>query len=85
MPVGTYKLGAVVFVGPCKGVTGFLIQGIVLAPTDPAQFTDHWIVFRYVDQLLIRGGGTLDGQGASAWPFNDCKTNPHCRQLPAVS
>lgn len=85
MPTGTYKLGPVGFFGPCKGITGFLIQGVVVAPDDPAQFTDQWIMFKYVDQLLVRGGGTLDGQGASAWPLNDCKTNPHCKQLPAVS
>ncbi|KAL1815097.1 hypothetical protein ACET3Z_017671 [Daucus carota] len=84
VPKGTYKLGNVGFVGPCKGVTGFLIRGAIVAPTDPAQFTERWILFQYVENLLIKGGGTLDGQGASAWPHNDCRINPHCKPLPAT-
>lgn len=78
-------LGPVVFVGPCKGETRVVIKGVLKAPTDPSKFSDHWIIFQYVDQLVVKGGGSLDGQGASAWPYNDCNRNPQCKPLPVVS
>ncbi|GAU36567.1 hypothetical protein TSUD_362370 [Trifolium subterraneum] len=59
----------------------FKIEGILKAPSDPYSFkTDNWINFRYVDKLKVGGGGTLDGQGSSAWETNDC----HCRTLPTT-
>ncbi|KAA8524152.1 hypothetical protein F0562_010417 [Nyssa sinensis] len=78
-------LGSVVFQGPCKGPIAFLIKGVLKAPTDPALFlTDHWISFQFIDQLVVKGGGSLDGQGSSAWPYNDCFKNPHCKPLPVT-
>lgn len=62
----------------------FLIKGTLVAPTD-SFFTDTWIAFRYVSGLIVKGGGTLDGQGQSAWRYNDCKTNSKCKPLPVVS
>ncbi|XP_040943776.1 exopolygalacturonase [Gossypium hirsutum] len=41
-----------------------------------------WLGFRYVDNLIMKGGGTLDGQGQSAWPFNQCHKNNNCQALP---
>lgn len=62
-----------------------MIKGTLKAPSDPAIFfTDHWIRFRYVDQLVVEGDGYLDGQGASAWQYNNCKNNPRCKRLPPV-
>ena len=64
----------------------FLGKGVLKAPTDPALFsTNTWIGFRYLDGLVVKGGGSLDGQGVSAWPYNDCFTNPECKPLPVVS
>ncbi|KAM7497733.1 hypothetical protein LguiA_022147 [Lonicera macranthoides] len=83
IPWGKYMVGSVVFVGPCEGSMAFLIKGTLLAPTEPSLFfTDHWISFRYVDQLVVKGGGYLDGQGSSAWRYNDCVKNPQCKPLP---
>ncbi|KAL4181411.1 hypothetical protein AMTRI_Chr12g271090 [Amborella trichopoda] len=39
--------------------------------TDMSKYpSDEWIVFQYVDGLVVTGGGTFDGQGASAWSLN---------------
>ncbi|KAG2676264.1 hypothetical protein I3760_12G045100 [Carya illinoinensis] len=68
------------------GQMAFVIRGILKAPTDPSKFlrTDKWINFRNIDNLTVSGGGTLDGQGKVAWPYNDCKKNDHCPALPAI-
>ena len=84
IPKGVYMLGTVEFSGPCKGPVTFLMTGDLRAPTGPLS-TEKWIAFRYVNKLILKGGGTLDGQGASAWPFNDCDKNTNCQPLPIVS
>lgn len=86
IPDGTYMVGPVVFVGPCKGPVGFVIKGSLEASNNPSQFfIDHWIGFKYVDQLTVAGGGYLLGHGGAAWHYNDCATNHRCRTLPVVS
>ncbi|TYK16348.1 exopolygalacturonase [Cucumis melo var. makuwa] len=85
VPKGTFKLGEVLFLGPCEGHTAFIIKGILKASTDMSSlYGDSWINFRYVDRLTVGGGGSLDGQGAIAWPRNDCKNNPNCQSLPTT-
>ncbi|CAH1429888.1 unnamed protein product [Lactuca virosa] len=85
IPRGEFKLDSVVFVGPCKGPVDFVIRGLLEASTDPSEFfVDHWIAFKYVDQLVVRGGGYLFGNGRSAWQFNDCATNSRCKPLPVA-
>lgn len=86
IPKGTFKLRKVLFLGPCEGQTAFVIKGILKAPTDMSSLSaDSWINFRYVDRLTVCGGGSLDGQGAIAWPRNECKKTPTCLSLPTVS
>jgi hypothetical protein len=86
IPQGTYMLKEVMFSGPCNAWMNFKIEGILKAPSDPYSFkTDNWINFRYIDKLKVGGGGTLDGQGSTAWKTNDCQKNPNCRTLPTVS
>ncbi|KAK4487146.1 hypothetical protein RD792_006461 [Penstemon davidsonii] len=66
--------------------TTFLIKGTLKAPTDPSKFfTDTWIGFRYLENLVVKGGGFLDGQGSSAWKYNDCQKNSQCKSLPVKS
>ncbi|KAK4487139.1 hypothetical protein RD792_006454 [Penstemon davidsonii] len=85
IPKGTYLLGSVSFIGPCKGSIIFVIKGILKAPTDPSTFfTDTWIGFRYLNNLVVKGGGFLNGQGSSAWKYNDCQRNPQCKNLPVT-
>ncbi|MED6159147.1 hypothetical protein PIB30_039657 [Stylosanthes scabra] len=85
IPQGTYMLNSIVFKGPCKASRlGFVIQGILKAPTYPSLFnTDKWIGFLYVNKLILSGHGTLDAQGASSWPHHNCSNNySHCPILP---
>lgn len=85
IPVGRYLVGEILFMGPCKGSLSFFIKGDLKAPANPFSIKgDTWIAFRYIDHLVVTGGGTLDGQGPSAWPFNDCHKNPNCRPLATV-
>ncbi|KAL3848687.1 hypothetical protein ACJIZ3_010569 [Penstemon smallii] len=85
IPRATFLLGSISFEGPCNGSMTFLIKGTLKAPTDPSKFfTDSWIGFRYLENLVVKGGGFLDGQGSSAWKYNDCQKNSQCKSLPAT-
>ncbi|KAK1583042.1 hypothetical protein Q3G72_020519 [Acer saccharum] len=75
-----------VFSGSCKGPINFNLQGDLVAPTGAASLEiELWISFQYIDQLTINGGGSLDGQGPSAWPFNKYDNNPLGKPLPIDS
>ncbi|KAM4109388.1 hypothetical protein ACB094_03G115300 [Castanea mollissima] len=54
---GTYKLGVVTLLGPCKGAIEFNLQGTLQAPSDLASFN---------------GGGVFYGKGQTAWQKNNC-------------
>ncbi|XVF22171.1 hypothetical protein REPUB_Repub12eG0150700 [Reevesia pubescens] len=82
IPPGTYVAGPMIFQGPCKKPVTVEIQGTVKATTDISDYiSSEWILFEYIDGLIITGGGTLNGQGASVWKYNDCGKNSGC-QLP---
>lgn len=86
IPQGTFQLGSVTFEGHCNGSVSFVIRGTLRAPSDPQSFfTNTWIGFRYVENLTVKGGGYLDGQGHVAWKYNDCIKNSNCKPLPSVS
>lgn len=61
-------------------------QGHLKAATDLSQygFSAGWIEFGWVEGLTLTGGGTFDGQGAKAWPYNKCRTHSKCELLPTV-
>ncbi|CAL0315084.1 unnamed protein product [Lupinus luteus] len=67
IPRGTYKINPIVFTGPCKGWKIFQLQGVLKAPINSPTSESTWINFRYIDNLILNGGGILDGQGASVW------------------
>ena len=75
-----------VFEGPCINQIEFIIDGTLLAPSNPGDIKNKtWINFRYINNLLIAGAGTLDGQGKESWKLNDCSKNPSCPILAMVS
>ncbi|VAI90728.1 unnamed protein product [Triticum turgidum subsp. durum] len=84
VPKGEYRLQPVVFRGPCKGYMQVRLAGDLRAPDDLAAFrgSHEWINFASIDGLLVTGGGTFDGRGASSWHLNQCPTNPNCKPLP---
>ncbi|XP_050281109.1 exopolygalacturonase-like [Quercus robur] len=81
---GTYKLGLVTLLGPCKGAIEFNLQGTLEAPSDVASFKgkDFWVSFQHIDSLTMSGGGIFDGKGQTAWQKNNCDQESDCKMLP---
>ncbi|KAL8096634.1 hypothetical protein AgCh_037564 [Apium graveolens] len=77
---GTYLLASNQFPGPCNGPVNFMVNAIIQAPKDQSN-ADYWIKFYGINGLTIEGNGTFDGQGASAWPYNDCRHAASCTPL----
>ncbi|KAL5781448.1 hypothetical protein ACOSP7_006477 [Xanthoceras sorbifolium] len=68
VPRGTFLVGSITFLGPCKYSIVFSLIGTLKAPSNPSVMTsDQWISFQYVNRLAVNGGGSFDGQGASSW------------------
>ncbi|KAL4181928.1 hypothetical protein AMTRI_Chr12g273520 [Amborella trichopoda] len=85
IPEGTFLVGPVLFKGPCPSASPMVVQvkGKVKASTEMSKYpSDDWIVFQYVDGLVVTGGGTFDGQGPFAWSLNECPKKAHCKLLP---
>ena len=81
---GTYLLKTIHFAGPCNGQVSFVVNAVIQAPQ--GQSNEHyWINFNDINGLTIQGNGTFDGQGPSAWPFNDCHNAASCSPLSPVS
>ncbi|OMO88441.1 Glycoside hydrolase, family 28 [Corchorus olitorius] len=89
----TFVVNPVVFMGPCKSSIRFQIQGTLTAPQTTSWSHDSFgslIQFRKVDNLIVEGSGTIDGQGARWW--NACIRKSDfvfgnkvgCQQRPAV-
>ncbi|KAF8036820.1 hypothetical protein BT93_C2515 [Corymbia citriodora subsp. variegata] len=84
IPAGTYLCGPVVFQGPCPGSNPITVEvnGNIKASTDISAYSeDWWFSFELIDGLVLKGG-VFDGQGETAWPYNDCKQNSDCQHLP---
>ncbi|CAJ2653288.1 unnamed protein product [Trifolium pratense] len=65
------------FQGPCKSATiNVMIRGTITAPQNREHWKsddndhDSWITFNHISGLVVNGGGTLNGQGASWWDKN---------------
>lgn len=87
IPPGQFMLGQTVFEGPCSSSDPITIevQGTILANPDVSAYpSGEWLMVESVNRLIIRGKGVFDGQGATAWNYNDCKKNPSCQMLPTV-
>ncbi|GMN51730.1 hypothetical protein TIFTF001_020870 [Ficus carica] len=84
IPKGSYFVNPVELKGPCKGKMVFSLRGDLKAPIYDQSWgdADHWISFQYIDNFMMNGGGSLDGQGPSAWPYNTCARDPNCKKLP---
>ncbi|KAI4320812.1 hypothetical protein MLD38_034257 [Melastoma candidum] len=85
VPRGTFLLSPTILAGPCRGSMELRINGILRASAALSSLdVDYWIVLQRIDDLNITGDGVLDGQGHSAWKYNDCFWNPKCKTLPTT-
>ncbi|MBA0562060.1 hypothetical protein Golob_007138, partial [Gossypium lobatum] len=84
IPKGTYLVGPLKFAGPCENVSKIIVH--MKATTNLFKYGDGagWVEFRWIEGLTLTGGGTFDGQGAKAWPYNSCSTDFNCKLLPTV-
>ncbi|KAL4200163.1 hypothetical protein AMTRI_Chr03g55040 [Amborella trichopoda] len=86
VPEGTYYTGALSFIGPCKNLTRmtFTVKGTLKAFTDLGKFAKDgaWIMFGWVNDLTVNGGGVFDGQGTASWGKNKCGNQKYCNLLP---
>ncbi|XP_042054739.1 polygalacturonase-like [Salvia splendens] len=65
------------FSGPCKSGIAMQIGGAIIASDDRSDYSKdrrHWIVFHGVENLVVSGGGVVNGNGKIWWQ-NSCKTN----------
>ncbi|GMJ04650.1 hypothetical protein HRI_004134200 [Hibiscus trionum] len=59
------------------------IDGRIIAPSKPGAWQcrpncDHWISFRKCDGLLIKGSGSINGQGSNWWRLSCKNKNKAC-------
>uniref|UniRef100_J3MFS5 Exopolygalacturonase n=2 Tax=Oryza brachyantha TaxID=4533 RepID=J3MFS5_ORYBR len=85
IPKGDFVTGPMDFTGPCKGAVTVQLDGNLLGSNDLSKYKGklaNWIEVRKVDNLVISGKGTLDGQGPGVWGKNSCAKNYNCKILP---
>ncbi|XWS43145.1 hypothetical protein CRYUN_Cryun16bG0077500 [Craigia yunnanensis] len=72
-----YLLKPIRFSGPCKSNLTIEIYGSIEASDDRSDYKKDsrgWLIFDSVDNLLIEGGGNINGNGEIWWQ-NSCKIN----------
>ncbi|GFP87737.1 polygalacturonase [Phtheirospermum japonicum] len=65
------------FLGPCKSQITMEIAGAIVASNDRSDYNKdkrHWLIFDRVKKLVVKGGGTINGNGKIWWQ-NSCKIN----------
>ncbi|XP_039008431.1 polygalacturonase-like [Hibiscus syriacus] len=83
-----YQLKPIRFSGPCKSNLTLQIYGCMEASNDMCDYMEdrrHWLVFDEADNLLIQGGGYINGNGMIWWQ-NSCKINKDlpCKDAPTA-
>ncbi|KAG4196719.1 hypothetical protein ERO13_A06G189100v2 [Gossypium hirsutum] len=80
-----------IFNGECrpKNIT-IQIDGILIAPSDPSSWKcndancNNWITFQHFDGLIIRGTGSLHGQGQKWWQMGCMQNKVLCSSQKAA-
>ncbi|CAI9761154.1 unnamed protein product [Fraxinus pennsylvanica] len=83
-----YLLKPIKFSGPCKSQITIQIAGTLVASDDRSDYSKdgtHWLLFDSVQNLIVEGGGTINGNG-NVWWKNSCKINKAtpCKDAPTV-
>ncbi|XP_058742544.1 exopolygalacturonase clone GBGE184-like [Vicia villosa] len=84
-PEGIFRTGQISFAGPCTSPSPITVEVIgTIKATEMSEYVSpDWITFFQVDNMVLKGSGVFDGQGALSWPLNDCKQNKgKCVSLP---
>ncbi|KAJ0098937.1 hypothetical protein Patl1_20534 [Pistacia atlantica] len=84
----TYRLKPITFSGPCKPNLTVQIHGTLEASDDQSDYKKdgrHWLLFDNVQNLLVEGGGTINGNGRIWWQ-NSCKIDKSlpCKDAPTA-
>ncbi|XP_021283060.1 polygalacturonase-like [Herrania umbratica] len=84
----SYLLRPVRFSGPCKSNLTIQIYGTIEASDDRSDYKEdsrHWLIFDNVHNLLVEGGGNINGNGKIWWQ-NSCKINKDlpCKDAPTA-
>ncbi|XP_071720440.1 polygalacturonase-like isoform X2 [Rutidosis leptorrhynchoides] len=72
-----YLVSPIKFEGPCKASVTMMISGTILASTKESKYKKdekHWLRIDEVDNLVIQGGGVIDGNG-DFWWNQSCKVD----------
>ncbi|KAG6690826.1 hypothetical protein I3842_10G032100 [Carya illinoinensis] len=88
VPPKKYGLKPIRFSGPCKSVLTMQIYGTIEASEDQSDYSEdgrYWLVIERVENLIVEGGGTIDGNGKIWWQ-NSCKINKTlpCKHAPTA-
>lgn len=77
VPRKNYLVRPIEFSGPCKSQLTLQIYGTIEASEDRSIYKDidHWLIFDNVQNLLVVGPGTINGNG-NIWWKNSCKIKP---------
>jgi galacturan 1,4-alpha-galacturonidase len=78
IPTCDYLVGPLGFTGPCKGDITIQVEGTLLGSNDLAKYKASWIEVTRVNNIVITGSGTVDGQGKAVYT-KDCKAMPNVR------
>ncbi|CAI9297734.1 unnamed protein product [Lactuca saligna] len=83
-----YLVTPIKFKGPCKSSLTMEVSGTILASKQESKYKKderHWLRVDHVDNLMIRGGGVIDGNG-DFWWSNSCKVNKTlpCKDAPTA-
>ncbi|KAJ6425812.1 hypothetical protein OIU84_026400 [Salix udensis] len=88
VPQCNYRLKPIIFQGPCKSNIAFQVHGTIEASGNQSDYKKdgkHWLVFDRVENLVVDGGGVIDGNGMIWWE-NSCKVNKSlpCKEAPTA-
>ncbi|XP_042390959.1 polygalacturonase At1g48100-like [Zingiber officinale] len=85
---GVFMVTSTIFSGPCRPGLVLQIDGVVMPPDGPANWPaadskKQWLVFYRVNNMILQGGGTIEGKGQDWWNL-PCKPHrgPHGSTLP---
>ncbi|KAM3234651.1 putative protein DDB [Capsicum annuum] len=83
-----YLLKPIKFSGPCKSSITMQVYGTLLASDNTSDYNKdsrHWLIFQNVENLVVGGGGVINGNG-KIWWLNSCKINKKlpCKHAPTA-